>query len=83
MITIQPSPLELTIPGRFAIFTVTATGNQLLYQWQKNGIDIAGATSCTHAIKSVTESDEGEYSCVVSNDADCVTSTAAFLAVCE
>ena len=73
----------LVVPGQSATFTVTATGSNLMYQWQKNGINIAGATSTKFMIAVVAESDEGEYRCIVSNAANSVTSTAASLTVCK
>ena len=83
-ITDQPDPQLLIVPGQSATFTVTATGDNLMYQWQKDGVDIAtGANSATYTIAAVAESDEGEYRCVVSNAANSVTSTAAILTVCK
>jgi hypothetical protein len=35
------------------------------YQWRKNGVPIAGATSASYTIASVRASDAGSYSCVV------------------
>ena len=74
----------LVVDGQPATFTVSATGDNLMYQWQVNGSNIAtGATSATYTIAAVAESDEGEYRCVASNAANSVTSTAASLTVCK
>ena len=74
----------LVVPGQPAAFTVTATGDNLTYQWRKGGSNIAtGANSATYTIAAVAESDEGGYQCVVSNAANSVTSTAASLTVCK
>ena len=84
MITGQPVSLTLVVPGQTATFTVTATGDNLMYQWQKDTVNIAtGANSATYTIAAVAESDEGEYRCVVSNTAGSVPSTAASLSVCK
>ena len=84
MITVQPVSLTLVVPGQSATFTVTATGDNLMYQWQKDGSNIAtGANSAIYTIPTVAESDEGEYRCVVTNAANSVTSTAASLTVCK
>ena len=83
MITIHPAPQELTLPGMSAIFTVTATGNELKYLWLKDGVCVSETFNNTLDIESVTESDEGQYSCIVSNDAGCATSTAASLTLCK
>ena len=60
-------------------FIVEATGDNLMYQWQKDGDDIPGANSDKYYIYDAMESDEGEYRCVVSNVAGMVTSNAANL----
>ena len=74
----------LVVPGQSATFVVTATGSNLMYKWQKDGVDIAtGANLATYIIAAVAESDEGEYQCVVSSTANSVTSTVASLTVCE
>ena len=84
MITVQPVSLTLVVPGQSATFTVTATGSNLLYQWQKGGSNItSGANSATYTIAAVVEGDEGVYQCVVTNAANSVTSTAACLTVCK
>ena len=84
MIIDQPVSLILVVPGQSAAFTVSATGDNLMYQWQKDGSDInTGANSATYTISAVAESDEGEYRCIVSNAANLVTSTAASLTVCK
>ncbi|MFH2095240.1 MAG: immunoglobulin domain-containing protein [Bacteroidota bacterium] len=44
------------------------------YQWQKNSIDIIGADSSIFHIQSVSISDEGIYTCLVSNQYGTVTS---------
>ena len=84
VITGQPVSLTLVVPGQSSTFIVTATGDNLMYQWQKDGSDIAsGVTSATYTIAAVTESDEGAYRCVVTNAANSDTSTAASLTVCK
>ena len=47
------------------------------YQWQFNGVDIAGATSATLTLTNVSSANEGSYQVVICNDAGCVTSDAA------
>jgi len=49
-------------------FSVNATGSMpIAYQWYKNGVAIAGATVPELQISSPDSSDEGIYSCIVSN----------------
>ena len=82
-ITVQPDPQLLIVPGQSASFTVTAMGYNLMYQWQKDGISITNATSADYNIENTTQSDEGTYWCIVSNDFGTVTSGAAKLTVCK
>ena len=44
--------------GETATFTVVATG-ALTYQWQKNGVDLPGASSATLSFGPVSAADEG------------------------
>ncbi|MBI5865398.1 MAG: immunoglobulin domain-containing protein [Planctomycetes bacterium] len=77
--------------GGSASFTLNAVGAGLLtYQWRKDTsvlVDepnhISGATAATLVIVNTTESDEGSYDCIVSNDFGSVESDAATLSVCD
>ena len=54
--------------GEVATFSVAATGTApLVYQWSKDGIVIAPATSATYTIPATTAGDAGVYSVLVSN----------------
>jgi hypothetical protein len=81
-ITQQPASVTVTA-GQTAIFTVTATGTALLsYQWQKNGANIAGATSAAYTTPATLLSDSGStFRVVVTNSAGSVTSSSATLTV--
>ncbi len=81
-ITTQPTSQTVTA-GQTATFTVAAAGTApLSYQWQKNGINIAGATAATYATPATTTSDSGStFRVLVSNTAGSVTSSAATLTV--
>lgn len=83
MIAAQPVTQQLTVLGKSANVVVTATGSNLVYQWQKDGTDIPGAVSSMFAIENVTRDHEGLYLCLVSNVAGSVTSTAVSLTVCK
>lgn len=68
--------------GLPAYFTVVASGSRpLRYQWQRNGVDIAGAVSDLLLLPAVAAGDAGSYRVVVSNDAGSITSAAAVLDV--
>jgi DNA/RNA endonuclease G (NUC1) len=81
VITRQPGNL-VTLVGRSAAFSVTATGAPApTYQWRKNGASISGATGSGFSIASVAVADAGAYSVVVTNSAGSVTSSSANLGV--
>lgn len=52
--------------GDSVVFTAVATGAGITYQWQKNNVNIAGATSVTYAAKA-----SGNYRVVVTNSFGC------------
>jgi len=72
-ITVQPTPATQTIcPGGTVIYTVTATGAGLTYQWRKDGVNlvngpgISGVTTNTLTLTAVTAASAGTYTVVVS-----------------
>jgi hypothetical protein len=82
--TITTQPLNQTVTaGQTATFSVVASGTApLSYQWQKNGANIAGATSSSYTTPATTTSDSGStFVAVVSNSAGSATSNAATLTV--
>jgi len=77
----QPAS-QIVIVGTSVTFTVSATGTAPLnYQWMKGGANISGATTATLTLSSVTATDAGNYTVLVSNSAGSVTSAAATLTV--
>ena len=80
-ITSQPSSLTV-LQNATAAFSVTATGTQApTYQWQLNGTPIPSATLASYSISSAQAANAGSYTCVVTNAAGSVTSSAATLTV--
>ncbi|HEY5914707.1 MAG TPA: immunoglobulin domain-containing protein [Verrucomicrobiae bacterium] len=81
--SITTQPISQTVnAGANVTFTVGATGTApLSYQWQKNGVNISGATSSALTLTSVTSSRAGTYRAVVSNSAGSTTSSSATLTV--
>ena len=81
--TITPQPASQTVAsGTAASFSVTASGNPTpTYQWQKGGVNIAGATSATYSIASVVAGDAGNYAVVATNSVGNATSNSAALTV--
>lgn len=82
VITTQPASQTVTV-GQGATFVVVATGSApLSYQWQKNGANVAGATSSSYTTPPTTTADNAaKFDVVVSNSAGTVTSVSAPLAV--
>jgi poly(3-hydroxybutyrate) depolymerase len=92
-LTVSPAPADpkiLTPPadqtvttGQPVSLTVIATGTMPLgYQWQKNGIDIAGATAPSLSIPAAIGPDSGApFTVVVSNRFGSISSAAATLTV--
>ena len=80
LITTQPAALTAN-PGASATFAVTVAGENLSYQWYKNGGAIMSATTTNYTIGSVSVADWGSYKVTVTNAAGSVTSDAALLTV--
>lgn len=80
IITTQPLSQTRTV-GQSVSFTVSANAAALSYQWRKNGVNIAGATSNTYFIGSLSFSDAGDYDVVVSGICNSVASAVAALSV--
>src|SRR2546426_7155832 len=80
--SITVSPLSQTVlSGTSVIFSVTATGTTLQYQWTYNGDIIPGATSPTLNLNNVSAQSCGAYQVIVFNDAGAVKSARATLQV--
>jgi hypothetical protein len=81
---ISGQPQSVTVvEGAAANFAVTANGSgQLTYQWRRNGVAIAGATSAAYELAAVSAGDNGvSFSVVVTNEGGSVTSSGATLTV--
>ena len=80
-ITSQPQNQTVT-SGNPASFTVVAVGTSpFAYQWNKNGINVSGATNATYGITAASTNDAGNYAVVVINIAGAITSSVAKLTV--
>lgn len=80
---IETQPATQSVPmGLAATYSVTAGGTGLQYQWSKNGVPIAGATSSSYTTPATAFSDTGaQYTVTITNSAGSVTSTPAALTV--
>jgi hypothetical protein len=73
LVSLSQQPQDLTsAPGRTATFRVGAVvkngdDTKLTYQWQKNGVGIAGATQATYITPLLVSADAGaKFRCIVS-----------------
>lgn len=63
--------------GNSVSFSVGVRGSATSYQWQKNGVSLAGATSGTYTLPVVNYSDSGKFTVrVVTNGTTCTSDTA-------
>jgi hypothetical protein len=80
-ITLQPLRQSATL-GADVLLTITASGVPTpTLQWQKDGVDIDGATGATLVLSGVQPSDAGTYTCIATNSEGSATSGAAILSV--
>jgi hypothetical protein len=82
LFTTQPASIVVG-PGANAVFTVVNAGTPApTLQWQKNGVNIAGATSATLTLTGVATADNGaKIRCVATNSVGVNTSKEATLTV--
>lgn len=79
LLTEHPRDVK-ALPPATATFSVTAQGEGLRYQWQKNRVDIPGATESSYTTPEVTLWDYGsEFRCVVSCDVGSIISRPGLL----
>src|SRR5207245_4392789 len=66
-VSVSSGPVSLTnCPGTSASFSVSATGTGLSYQWYKATSPMNGQTSSSLVLNTLSGSDAGNYSVVVS-----------------
>ncbi|MFM8949291.1 MAG: PKD domain-containing protein, partial [Bacteroidota bacterium] len=80
VITTQPSSLT-SCTGESAALVVAATGTLPQYQWYLNGTILQGETNDTLLIAALGLNNQGNYTVVVYNDADTITSNTAIITV--
>lgn len=80
-IATQPQGQTVRAGSRVTLSVTAAGSPEPSYQWRRNGITIAGATTAAFTLASAAASDAGDYTVVASNSAGTVTSAAATLAV--
>jgi len=88
-LTIKPAAAIVTQPasqtvalGATAAFTVVGSGELLSYQWRRNDIEIAGATSATYTTPATVARDDGAvFTVAVRNPGGIVVSQPVVLTV--
>jgi hypothetical protein len=80
-ITSHPSSQTVFV-GQSVCFSVSASGSTpLSYQWQRDSVDIPGATSPTYCFTAQASDNGAQYRCVVTNSCGSATSNSATLTV--
>ncbi len=84
-LTVSPAPVITSQPASAAVcegarvtFSVAATGNNLRYQWRRNGTNIPGATGPILIVVSASLGDAGNWDVVVTDT--CGRSVNSFIA---
>lgn len=78
-VSVNPQSILVSV-GEDARFAMAATGNDpITYQWQKNGVDIPGATSSEYIFQNVMLSDSGSLFRAIATNADGSDTTASAL----
>lgn len=80
VITANPTTQTVGAGGNVT-FVTGATGTNLTYQWQKNDVNITGATLSTYTINGLVSGDAGNYRNVVTNGCGSASTTEAVLTV--
>ena len=80
-ISTQPTN-QLVEAGSAAAFSVKASGlTPMTFQWQFNGVNIAGATSSNYTMVAAQPGNVGSYRAVISNSYAVVPSSTAYLTI--
>jgi gliding motility-associated-like protein len=80
--TSQPADQSVEV-GEPASFSVTASGDNITYQWQKDLRNLEGETSAELVVAAVGLDSQGNYTCTISNDCGSQVSETAILTVSE
>ena len=88
VVSVKPAPSITTQPEKLGIFmntngslSVSATGEELTYQWYFNGEAIEGATEACLSFENIQTDKAGSYYCVITNPTGSVQSSSADVVV--
>lgn len=79
----QPESQGVCVNDSLSFMVEAAGYPELIYQWQKNGVDIENANDSILSIPNAQFDDDAAYQCIVSNDFGTDTSDMALLVVDE
>ena len=81
VIVTQPQSQSGPVGGQLQLKVVASGTGPFTYQWKRDGLDLVGATGDTLDFLSLSTSDAGSYTVVVTNTAGTAVSTAAVVTV--
>ena len=83
LIATQPAASTTLCVGQPLTLSVIATGTNIAYQWFRGTTSLAGATNSTFSIGAVSPTNAGDYTVVISNPCQTITSSIATVIVNE
>lgn len=79
--SISSQPVSQTVVAGANISFAVVANDAVSYQWRKNGVDIANATTATLTLTNVKPSDAGDYDVRIVNNCGALASTVAKLTI--
>jgi hypothetical protein len=80
-IVIEPNATLAVCLGTSATLSASLVGSDLMYQWEKGGQNIVGATSASYQIATVSTTDAGSYRLTATNSCGTAQTIASVLSV--
>jgi len=79
--SLQPAGQMVANGGTVVFSAATTSATAVSYQWQKGGVNLAGATTARLVLRGVTAGSAGNYICVATNSGGSTSSSSAVLGV--
>ena len=80
-IAMAPTSQQIGAGGTVTLSVVAGGVGPFTYQWQKDGVNVPGATAASYALTAAQVSQAGSYTVAVGNSGGSVTSSAAVVGV--
>jgi hypothetical protein len=80
-VTIQPQTLSVPVGGVATLSLVASSSAPFNYQWRRDEVNLAGATSATLTLSNITDSEAGIYDAILSDANGSIGSAPATLTV--